>query len=75
MPSEKKPISPWNKDVPRPTYREREGKARTPRLTRKKEEPKERRKPQSIGVGTGILLPAPPSEPDGRFSRIRLSSQ
>ena len=30
---------------------------------------------KSIGVGTGILLPAPPSEPDGRFSRIRLSSQ
>jgi hypothetical protein len=26
-----------------------------------------------IGVGTGEIAPAPPSEPDGRFSRIRLS--
>jgi len=28
-----------------------------------------------IGVGTGILLPAPLSEPNGRISRIRLSSR
>ncbi len=32
-----------------------------------------KRRLRKIGVGTGILLPAPPSEPDGRFSRIRLS--
>jgi hypothetical protein len=29
----------------------------------------------TIGVGAGMLLPAPPSKPDGRFSRIRLSTQ
>jgi hypothetical protein len=28
-----------------------------------------------IGVGAGMLLPAPPSEPDMQISRIRLSSQ
>jgi hypothetical protein len=26
-----------------------------------------------IGVGAGMQLPAPPTKPDGRVSRIRLS--
>ena len=31
--------------------------------------------PPGLGVGAGMLLPAPPTKPDVRLSRIRLSSQ
>ena len=50
------------------TLYERHGQRELKRRGAQRERPR-------IGVGAGMLLPAPPSKPDGRFSRIRLSSQ